>query len=139
MPVPRQSDPAEVIEINARPFKVTEVFFEKIIRNLLTDQYLKLTAQDRELINEAPSICDQNKPQVKESTMRIASFLICDIIEKQNSFKDQIAEEGKKGVLVFLPGLHEIFEFIDFINEWYDPIWIKNHLEIIPLHSSLGE
>ena len=55
--------------------------------------------------------------------MRIAAFLICDVIEKKNSFND--SEDEKKGILVFLPGLHEIFEFVDFINEYYDPKWVK--------------
>ena len=38
-----------------------------------------------------------------------------------------------------MPGLFEIFEFMDFINENYDPLWIRNNLELIPLHSSLCE
>jgi hypothetical protein len=51
--------------------------------------------------------------------MRIASLMICDVIEKCNMFQD--GAEEKKGILIFLPGLFEIFEFMDFINEWYDP------------------
>ena len=50
--------------------------------------------------------------------MRVASILICDIIDKQNTFNDDLEEE-KRGILVFLPGLHEIFEFIDFIRDFY--------------------
>ena len=50
--------------------------------------------------------------------MRVAAFLICDIIEKLNRFQDD--ESEKKSVLVFLPGLYEIFEFMDFISETYD-------------------
>jgi len=45
--------------------------------------------------------------------MRVASILICDIIEKMNCFKDAIDTDKEKGgvapsILVFLPGLHEI-------------------------------
>lgn len=83
------------------------------------------------------TIGDSKKPHVKESTMRLASLIICEIIDKINTFQDD--PEDKKSVLVFLPGLHEIFEFIDFIYEWYDKSWIKNSLELIPLHSSLCE
>jgi HrpA-like RNA helicase len=50
--------------------------------------------------------------------MRVAAMLICDVIERQNSFEDD--PEEKKSVLVFLPGLHEIFQFIEFISETYD-------------------
>jgi hypothetical protein len=55
--------------------------------------------------------------------MRVASLMICDVIEKFNMFRDEPLE--KKGILVFLPGLYEIFEFIDFINECYDAMWVR--------------
>jgi hypothetical protein len=51
--------------------------------------------------------------------MKVAAMLICDVIEKHNRFNDE--ENDKKSVLVFLPGLFEIFEFMDFMNESYDP------------------
>jgi len=51
--------------------------------------------------------------------MRVASLIVCDIIEKMNMFGDDPSD--KKSILIFLPGLYEIFEFIDFLNEWYDP------------------
>jgi hypothetical protein len=47
--------------------------------------------------------------------MRVASMIICDIIEKLNSFDDV----GKPSILVFLPGFNEIFSFMEFIKEWY--------------------
>lgn len=28
---------------------------------------------------------------------------------------------------------------MDFMREWYDPVWLRNSLELIPLHSSLNE
>jgi len=28
---------------------------------------------------------------------------------------------------------------MDFLREWYDPVWLRNNLELIPLHSSLNE
>ena len=119
MPVEIRSDPADVIEINARLYEVREFYMDKIIVNLKNDSNVKLTSQDKELIDDARTICDSSKPQVKESTMRVASLLICDIIDKLNLFNDD--PNDKKSVLVFLPGLYEIFEFMDFINEWYDP------------------
>jgi HrpA-like RNA helicase len=42
--------------------------------------------------------------------MRVAAMIVCDVIEKLNRFNDDIEIEGeKKSILVFLPGLHEIF------------------------------
>lgn len=35
-------------------------------------------------------------------------MIVCDLIEKFNTFKDD-TEHEKKGVLVFLPGYFEIF------------------------------
>lgn len=68
--------------------------------------------------------------------MRVAAYIICDIIEKLNTFK----ENGKKGgILVFLPGLHEINEFHNFIYDFYQSEWLETHLEIIRLHSSLNQ
>jgi len=64
-------------------------------------------------------------------------MLICDVIEKHNRFGDDLND--KKSVLVFLPGLFEIFEFMDYINENYDIQWVRERLELIPLHSSLCE
>jgi HrpA-like RNA helicase len=70
--------------------------------------------------------------------MRVASMLICDVIERLNRFGDDLEAE-KKSVLVFLPGLHEIFEFIEFIRENYDPQWVREKFDLVPLHSSLCE
>jgi HrpA-like RNA helicase len=136
MPIEKKNDPAEVIEINARMYEVSEFYLDKIIVNLRGDSRLQLTSQDKELLDDAITIGDSKKPHVKESTMRLASLIICDVIEKIDTFGDG---PDKKSILVFLPGLHEIFEFIDFLNEWYDQTWIRNTLEIIPLHSSLCE
>lgn len=69
--------------------------------------------------------------------MRAASIIICDIITKNNMFSDDLAEP--KSILVFLPGLAEIFQFMDFLKEFYDPDFISKKLELIPLHSSLNE
>jgi HrpA-like RNA helicase len=88
---------------------------------------------------DAKKICEGNKPQVKECTMRVASMLICDVIEKLNRFEDDQQSEEKKSVLVFLPGLHEIFEFIEFIRENYDRDWVREKFDLIPLHSALCE
>lgn len=70
--------------------------------------------------------------------MRVAAMLICDVIEKLNRFEDAEGEE-KKSILVFLPGLHEIFEFIEFIRETYDQQWVRQTFELVPLHSALCE
>lgn len=70
--------------------------------------------------------------------MRCATLIICDIIEKLNSFQEDYEKE-KASILVFLPGLAEIFQFIEYMQEFYDRMWIKQHLELIPLHSSLNE
>lgn len=47
------------------------------------------------------------KPTIKEGAMRVASLVVCDIIEKLKSF-GEIGEE-KPSILVFLPGFAEIF------------------------------
>jgi len=80
----------------------------------------------------------QQKPQIKEGTMRAASILICDVIERLDMFADGPYE--KKSVLCFLPGLAEIFQFMDFVQEWYKTEEkMLNTLVFIPLHSSLNE
>ena len=121
MPVPKRDDPAEVIEINARLYKVVDLYIDEIVDNMLSDQGIQMTNQDKELLHEGKRICEGNKPQVKEATMRVAAMLVVDVIEKLNRFEDETGEGSeKKSILVFLPGLHEIFEFIEFINETYD-------------------
>lgn len=40
---------------------------------------------------------------------------------------------------MFLPGLAEIFQFIEYMYEFYDKLWLKQNIELIPLHSSLNE
>ncbi len=69
--------------------------------------------------------------------MKIAAMMICDIIEKHNRFFDD--ENDKKSVLVFLPGLFEIFEFMEYLLESYTHAWVRERFELIPLHSSLAE
>lgn len=77
------------------------------------------------------------KPVVKEGSMRAASLIICEIIQKLNIFGDDPNE--KKSVLVFLPGLAEIHHFIDYLYEFYDHVWLNANFDLIPLHSSLNE
>lgn len=140
MPVQRMSDPAEIVEINLRLFHVEELYIDQLVDNLLCDKEIQKDHQTRELLYEAKNVSEGNKPQVKDCTMRLAAMIICDVIESFDRFKD--VEEGdgeKKSVLVFLPGLHEIFEFIEFIKETYDEKWVREKFELVPLHSSLCE
>ena len=67
--------------------------------------------------------------------MRVASIVVCDLIEKLNSFD----EKHNESVLIFLPGFAEIFQFIEYMNEFYEQSWLKNNIELVPLHSSLNE
>jgi len=60
------------------------------------------------LLNEAIEFMHSNKPSIKEGVMRVASIIICDFIERQNFYNDDLSKD-KKGILVFLPGYHEIF------------------------------
>ena len=144
-PVKKSRDPAELVLIDARLFKVTEYYIDGIIENIRRQsksknetERLELTDQDNEFLHEACEGYNSNKPSIKEGVMRVAAFLICDIIEKQNMFDDNL-EEDKKGILVFMPGLHEIFEFIEFIKSIYTDKWVEKNLELIPLHSSLSQ
>ena len=70
--------------------------------------------------------------------MRVASIIICDVIEKKIVFNEYL-EQGKQSILIFLPGLAEIYQFMEYLTEFYDKLWIKKNLELIPLHSSLNE
>jgi HrpA-like RNA helicase len=75
--------------------------------------------------------------------MRVAAMIICDIIERLNVFADDTGVEGeeveKKSILVFLPGYHEIFEFMEYLKQFYDENFLLNKIELIPLHSSLSQ
>lgn len=48
------------------------------------------------------------------------------------------SDKTNKSILVFLPGLAEIFQFMEYIHEFYSAKWVENHLDLIPLHSSLN-
>ena len=69
--------------------------------------------------------------------MRVASLIVADIIEKLKRFGE--TGEEKQSILIFLPGFAEIFQFIEYLSEFYDRMWLKANLELIPLHSSLNE
>lgn len=90
------------------------------------------------MLYEAIEFSHSNRPAIKEGVMRVASIVICQLIEKENTFKDDMNDE-KKGILVFLPGYHEIFQFIDYIKDFYSESWLSANLEVIPLHSSLSQ
>jgi len=137
MPVERRNDPAEVIEINARLYEVKEFYVENVVKNIMQDTMIEKSGQDKDLLLECLTINEGNKPQIKECSMKVAAMLICDVIEKNNRFLDD--PDDKKSVLVFLPGLFEIFEFMDYLTEQYEPLWVRQHLELVPLHSSLCE
>jgi hypothetical protein len=59
------------------------------------------------------------KATVKDGAMRVASLIVCDIIEKLNTFGEKPGAE-KQSVLIFLPGFAEIFQFIEYLGEFYD-------------------
>jgi hypothetical protein len=83
----KANDPAEVVEISARMFKVTEFYIDQIIHNIRQESTkLKLTEQDKELLHEAVEAFHSNKPCIKEGVMRVAAFIICDIVERFNEF-----------------------------------------------------
>jgi len=44
MPVEKKSDPAEVIEINARMFEVKEFYLDTTIKNLQRDNRIQLSS-----------------------------------------------------------------------------------------------
>lgn len=69
--------------------------------------------------------------------MRVASLIVADIIEKLKRFGE--TGDEKQSILIFLPGFAEIFQFIEYLSEYYDRLWLKANLELIPLHSSLNE
>ena len=58
--------------------------------------------------------------------MRVASIIICDVIEKKNVFNENL-EQGKQSILIFLPGLAEIYQFMEYLTEFYDKLWIKKN------------
>lgn len=138
LPVERRDDPASVVEINARMYPVEELYIDMLVENLLKEPAIQKSQQDRDLLYESRQISEGNKPQVKEATMRVASMLICDVITRLNRFEEK-PDDDKNTVLVFLPGLHEIFTFIEFIKESYDDKWVRETFDLIPLHSSLCE
>ena len=125
------------MEINARLFEVKEFYLDTVVANIMGDKDIEKTKQDQDLILECLAMNESNKPQIKECSMKLAAMMICDVIEKKNRFFDDLTE--KKSVLVFLPGLFEIFEFMDYINETYTHQWVRERFELIPLHSSLAE
>ena len=130
-----QVDACELVEINAKIFKIDEYYIEDIIKNL-NQGGMKLTKVDQELLAECDSKNNNTnaKPHVKEGAMRTASIIICDLIGKLNSWGD--LPNDKKSVLVFLPGLVEIFNFIEYCKDFYPKV--EEGLEFIPLHSSLN-
>ena len=141
MPVEQKEDKCDIIEINARMYEVKEFYLDAVINNIKKQTDLKLTGQDKEILMESMEGAGTQKPQVKEGAMRAASIIICDIIGLKNYFHDNANE--LKSVLVFLPGLAEIMQFRDYIEEFYGKQTGSNSiyetLDFIPLHSSLNE
>lgn len=62
MPVERMNDPAEVVEINLRLFKVEEIYIDALVDNLLADRDIEKDHQTRELLFEAKNVTEGNKP-----------------------------------------------------------------------------
>ena len=61
---------ADMVEINARPYKVTEFYIDKILTNLKSEKRLKLTAQDKELqANQSPP-AGEPKPPSRQASPR---------------------------------------------------------------------
>ena len=108
-----------------------------MIENLKRQKDIELSSQDKEILHEAMELSGTQKPIIKEGAMRAASLIICDIITRLNIFGDDPTE--KKSILIFLPGLAEIFQFIDYLYEFYDHVWLNTNFDLIPLHSSLNE
>ena len=52
MPIASAVEPAEIIEINARCFKVEEFYLDHMIKNIKSQPDIKLTTQDKDLLFE---------------------------------------------------------------------------------------
>jgi HrpA-like RNA helicase len=86
---------------------------------------IELSQEDKDLLLEAlHSSNNYIKPTVRLCSMRIASIIICDVIERLDKFNEMSNGQEKGSVLVFLPGLGEISEFIKFVYDSYDKLWI---------------
>jgi len=83
-PVTPQEDKADVIDINERHYKVVEWYLGDIL-GALSKLEVQLTPQDREYISQVKNE-EVSKPQLREGEMRIAAFLIVDLIERANFF-----------------------------------------------------
>jgi hypothetical protein len=85
--VKKAIDPADVIEINARCFAVKDFYLDEIIQNIFSDKDITLSPQDRDLLMEAKDNSGNYlKAVIKEGSMRVASLIVADIIEKLNRF-----------------------------------------------------
>ena len=62
MPIKKASDPAEIVEINARMFAVQEFYLDKMIENFRRQEGLELSSQDKELLLEALEQQGTQKP-----------------------------------------------------------------------------
>lgn len=85
-----------------------DFYLDEIIQNIFSDKNIAISKQDRDLLLDSQeNTGNYLKAQVKEGAMRVASLIVCDIIEKLKSFGE--TGDEKQSILVFLPGFAEIF------------------------------
>ncbi|CAI2359838.1 unnamed protein product [Moneuplotes crassus] len=130
MPVKRTNDPAVVIDVSSQSFAVKVTYLEFVLEGM--DEVLKIPKTDP--IYDIARNFNPAQASLDELTIRATSTLIVQLLEAKNSFKEEPG--NKRTILVFMPGLHEIMQLIETIeNEGSD----AKDLLLIPLHSSIGE
>ena len=86
---------------------------------------------------------DPVSPELSDTVVQTAVLFIVELLEIRDFFNELKRNAGgdyppKGTVLVFLPGIGEIMQFLEALNT-YKPSICKDQLHVVPLHSSLGE
>lgn len=104
MPVAIRKTPAPVVNLNKQIYAIEIYYLDYILEGCY--KMLKLPKTDP-VFESKTSIMNGARAGCSDETLRAATLLIVDLIELKNAFREKPGE--KRTILVFMPGLMEIF------------------------------
>ena len=119
-----------IIRIEESPHKITQFSLDSVYLNIQQDPRISRQLKEEIVIGRSifGSMMIDNPSFIKEL------FPVCaSIIEKIS----QDNNSNKNGILIFVPGLGEIHELLDYLQKFFDKI--KNNFEFLILHSQIAD
>ena len=119
-----------IIRIEESPHKIFQFSLDSIYRNIRNDPIISRQLKEEIILGSSifGSMMIENPSFIKELFPVCASIIVK--INEENKY-------NKNGILIFVPGLGEIHDLLDYLQKFFENK--KNNFEFLILHSQIAD